>query len=80
MALHETEAHAYKIVWLSFLPGCIIAAGICLFMRNSSERMNWVVDAPLETKSDALSAKEQAFELHPPTLNDDIEIERVERR
>ncbi|THX01120.1 MFS general substrate transporter [Aureobasidium pullulans] len=79
-ALHKTEAHAYKIVWLSFLPGCIIAAGICLFMRNSSERMNWVVDAPLETKSDALSAKEQAFELHPPTLNDDIEIERVERR
>ncbi|KAF4556637.1 Efflux pump-like protein 4 [Elsinoe fawcettii] len=46
-ALHQTEAHAYKIVWLSFLPGCIIAAGVCLFMRNTSERMNWVVDAPL---------------------------------
>lgn len=84
-ALHETEAHAYKIVWLSFLPGCVVAAAICLFMRNSSERMNWVVDAPLETKSDALSAKEQALEadhasVHIPTLNDNIEVELAERR
>ncbi|KAG9557648.1 MFS general substrate transporter, partial [Aureobasidium melanogenum] len=84
-ALHKTEAHAYKIVWLSFLPGCVVAATICLFMRNSSERMNWVVDAPLETKSDALSAKEQALEadnvsVHIPTLDDNIEVELVERR
>jgi hypothetical protein len=84
-ALHKTEAHAYKIVWLSFLPGCIVAAAICLFMHNSSERMNWVVDAPLETKVDTLSAKEQALEMdhttvHIPTVNDDIEIEQVERR
>ena len=47
--------------------------------------MNWVVDAPLETKVDALSAKEQALEMdhttvHIPTLNDNIEIERVEHR
>jgi len=47
-ALHKTEAHAYKIVWLSFLPGCIVAAGVCLFMHNVSDRMNWVVDAPLD--------------------------------
>lgn len=84
-ALHKTEAHAYKIVWLSFLPGCVVAAAICLFMRNSSERMNWVVDAPLETKSDVLSAKERALEadhasVHIPTLNDNIEVELVERR
>ena len=54
-------------------------------MRNSSERMNWVVDAPLETKSDMLTAKEQALEMdhttvHIPTLNDNLEVERVERR
>lgn len=54
-------------------------------MRNSSERMNWVVDAPLETKSDVLSAKERALEadhasVHIPTLNDNIEVELVERR
>jgi hypothetical protein len=47
--------------------------------------MNWVVDAPLENKVDALSAKEQAMEMdhttvHVPTMNDDIEIEQVEQR
>lgn len=51
-ALHEVEAHAFKIVWLAFLPGCIFAGAICLLMRNSSERMNWVVDAPLEVQID----------------------------
>lgn len=50
-AMFKVEAHAYKIVWFAFLPGCILAAAICLIMRNPSERMNWVVDAPLEAKT-----------------------------
>lgn len=49
-ALHQTEAHAYRVVWLSFLPGCVVAAIVCLFMQNTKERMNWVVDAPLAIK------------------------------
>ncbi|KPV74788.1 uncharacterized protein RHOBADRAFT_53726 [Rhodotorula graminis WP1] len=46
-ALKETEVHGYKIVWFVFLPGCIIAAIGSAFLVNPRERMNWVVDAPL---------------------------------
>ncbi|BGO92385.1 hypothetical protein NBRC10512_005070 [Rhodotorula toruloides] len=49
-ALKETEAHAYKITWFSFLPGAIIAAVGCALFKNPKERMNWLVDAPLEVK------------------------------
>lgn len=44
-ALKETEAHAYKITWFSFLPGAIIAAVGCALFKNPKERMNWLVGA-----------------------------------
>ncbi|GAA5854279.1 hypothetical protein JCM9279_005106 [Rhodotorula babjevae] len=46
-ALKETEVHGYKIVWFVFLPGCVIAAIGSAFLINPRERMNWIVDAPL---------------------------------
>ncbi|BGP33028.1 hypothetical protein JCM10296v2_004817 [Rhodotorula toruloides] len=50
-ALTETQAHAYKIVWFAFLPGSILAASGCAMFHNPKERMNWVTDAPLDTKN-----------------------------
>ncbi|BGP71293.1 hypothetical protein NBRC10513v2_004662 [Rhodotorula toruloides] len=50
-ALKETQAHAYKIVWFAFLPGSILAAIGCAMFHNPKERMNWVTDAPLDTKN-----------------------------
>ncbi|ORY86666.1 major facilitator superfamily domain-containing protein [Leucosporidium creatinivorum] len=49
-AMKSTQAHGYKIVWFAFLPGSIIAAIGCACLKNPRERMNWVVDAPLNTK------------------------------
>ncbi|KAK4057263.1 hypothetical protein OIO90_001760 [Microbotryomycetes sp. JL221] len=49
-AAKEVQAHAYKITWFAFLPGTVIAAVICVFFHNPKDRMNWVVDAPLDTK------------------------------
>lgn len=49
-ALHSTQAYGYKITWLAFLPGPVIAAVGCAFLINPKERMNWVVDAPLKIK------------------------------
>ncbi|SGY34004.1 BQ5605_C002g01577 [Microbotryum silenes-dioicae] len=48
LAAKQVEAHAYKIVWYAFLPGAILAAVGCALFRNPTERMNWVVDAPLK--------------------------------
>ncbi|KAK4057264.1 hypothetical protein OIO90_001761 [Microbotryomycetes sp. JL221] len=47
-AAKEVQAHGYKIVWFAFLPGTVIAAVVCALFHNPRERMNWVVDAPLD--------------------------------
>lgn len=38
----KIQVHAYKITWFAFLPGTIIAAIACVFLKNPKERMNWV--------------------------------------
>lgn len=57
----KIQVHAYKIVWLAFLPGTIIAAIACCFLVNPTERMNWVTDAPLKMPAQhAEAAKEHS--------------------
>ncbi|GAA5865110.1 hypothetical protein JCM3774_002134 [Rhodotorula dairenensis] len=52
-ALKNTEADAYKIVWFAFLPGGVIAVICCALFENPQHRMNWTVDAPLNTAAPA---------------------------
>ncbi|GAA6018948.1 hypothetical protein JCM10207_009210 [Rhodosporidiobolus poonsookiae] len=49
-AMKNTQAHGYKITWLAFLPGAVIAAIGCALLKNPKDRMNWVTDAPLNTR------------------------------
>ena len=46
-ALKNTQAAGYSKVWWAFLPGTVIAAVLCVFLRNPVDRLNYVVDAPL---------------------------------
>ena len=59
-AAKEVQAHGYKIVWFSFLPGTVIAALVCILFHNPKERMNWVVDAPLDVGQAAKSEEAQS--------------------
>ncbi|KAK4051421.1 hypothetical protein OIV83_002905 [Microbotryomycetes sp. JL201] len=55
-AAKQVQADGYKIVWFAFLPGTVLAALGCVAFRSNADRMNWVVDAPLELpKSDSES-------------------------
>ncbi|KAM0789205.1 hypothetical protein ACM66B_000050 [Microbotryomycetes sp. NB124-2] len=47
-AAKQTQADAYRIVWYAFLPGTVIAAVVCVLFHNPKERMNYVIDAPLD--------------------------------
>ncbi|KAK4051412.1 hypothetical protein OIV83_002896 [Microbotryomycetes sp. JL201] len=47
-AAKQVQADAYRIVWYAFLPGTIIAAVVCAFFHQPRDRMNWIVDAPLD--------------------------------
>jgi hypothetical protein len=58
----------------------VFAAAVCLFMTNVTERMNWVVDAPLEIKVDTLSAKEAGLEIDPPTTSAHLDSDGIEMR
>ncbi|GAA6037989.1 hypothetical protein JCM8097_009528 [Rhodosporidiobolus ruineniae] len=49
-AMKAVQAHGYRITWYAFLPGAVIAAVGCALLQNPKDRMNWVTDAPLNTK------------------------------
>ena len=68
-ALKSTQSHGYKIVWLAFLPGAILAAIGCAFLKNPTDRMNYITDAPLnlaavtpgkDVRDDSMAEKESA--------------------
>lgn len=71
-AVNKVTAHAYLTTWLSFLPGTIIAAIACAFMHNPKERMNWIVDAPLEQKQD--TSAELGEPRASPSVEDDKQL------
>ncbi|KAH8658501.1 major facilitator superfamily domain-containing protein [Xylariales sp. PMI_506] len=60
VAMTQVEVHGYKITWLAFLPGTVLAAIACIFLQNPTDRMNWVVDAPLEVDVLHLQDSEKA--------------------
>ncbi|KAK4051413.1 hypothetical protein OIV83_002897 [Microbotryomycetes sp. JL201] len=57
-AAKQVQADAYKIVWFAFLPGTVIAAIACASFRNPRDRMNYVVDAPLELPKGTIEDQE----------------------
>ncbi|KAH8083141.1 major facilitator superfamily domain-containing protein [Filobasidium floriforme] len=46
----SAQAYAFRITWFAFLPATVIAAAAAACFRNPKDRMNWIVDAPLEAK------------------------------
>ena len=49
----KVNAHGYKITWFAFLPATFIAAIACAFLKNPKDRMNWIVDAPLDSTKES---------------------------
>lgn len=63
----RVTAHGYLIVWMAFLPATIVAAVACAFLKNPKDRMNFIVDAPLDRKKDHFEAVEQHERQHSPS-------------
>ncbi|KAM0789204.1 hypothetical protein ACM66B_000049 [Microbotryomycetes sp. NB124-2] len=61
-AAKQVQAHGYKIVWFAFLPGTVLAALACALFHNPKERMNAVIDAPLDLPKERSVQDQEAQE------------------